>query len=90
MIGGWLGWLKGRFAMSGICMCVTGPPPGGVCVACGAVGPPMVYPPPLPYQPLPPAQGGCVPLKQLTEDDVRRIIREELDRAFHKSNEGRA
>lgn len=34
----------------GICMCVIGPPPGGRCEACGAVGAPLpivpLYPPP--------------------------------------------
>lgn len=24
----------------GICMCMSGPPPGGRCNACGAIGPP--------------------------------------------------
>lgn len=31
------------------------------------------------YQPLPPVFG-CAPLKALTEEDVRRIVREELER----------
>ena len=29
------------------------------------------------YQPLPPAPG-CIPRQQLTEEDVRRIVRDEL------------
>jgi hypothetical protein len=46
---------------------VIGPPPNGICGACGAAGPyyvgdPNFYPSPL------------------TADDVRRIIREELER----------
>lgn len=35
-----------------------------------------------PYSPNPPEQAfnpGCVPLKQMTEADVRRIVREELE-----------
>lgn len=41
------------------------------------------------YAPNPPEHAfnpGCTPLKQLTEDDVRRIIREELDRFGNKAN----
>ena len=32
---------------------------------------------PLRYAPMP-VQPGCTPLRQLTEDDVRRIVREEI------------
>ncbi len=34
------------------------------------------------YQPADRSDSGCRPLKQLTEEDVRRIVREELDRRF--------
>ena len=33
---------------------------------------------PLTYAPLPPDPEGCRPAKMLTEEDVRRIVREEL------------
>lgn len=72
---------RGRESMRGVCMCVCGPPAGGVCNACGAVGPPL------------PGQGCAPPLPTpvgtgtyhftptpLTAEDVRRIFREELER----------
>ncbi len=72
------------------CGCVMGPPAGGLCRACGAVGAPLpiqyLYPPvyaPMPYAP------GCAPTYGpicLTADDVRRIVREELERAASKPN----
>lgn len=55
-----------------VCGCVTGPPPNGVCNACGAVGPRTYDSEIGRYQFTP---------KPLTEEDVRRIIREELKRA---------
>lgn len=35
--------------MSGVCNCACGPPPGGVCNACGAVGPPLPGQSPPPF-----------------------------------------
>jgi hypothetical protein len=59
----------------GVCMCTTGPPPGGRCSACGAVGP-TIYDTPSPPPPTP--RVGRVEVAQLTEEDIRRIFREEL------------
>jgi hypothetical protein len=66
------------FKMTGICNCVCGPPRGGQCSACGAYGEPII-----PHGPAP------QPIfiwpqfypKQLTEEDLRRIIREEIKRS---------
>lgn len=70
----------------GICGCVTGPPPGGICGACGAWGvgyrPPYGPPDPLPSFTPGPVQ--FVPLP-LTGDDVRRIVREEIEAALTKA-----
>lgn len=69
--------------MKGICGCVTGPPPGGICNACGAWGvgyrPP--YEAPIPPQPFNPGPITFVPAP-LTADEVRKIVREELERAL--------
>ena len=66
--------------MMGVCGCVTGPPPGGICNACGAVGPGYA-PPGMPNPPV--YQRGFYEAPALTEEQVRRIIREELERASH-------
>lgn len=63
--------------MRGVCMCTCGPPAGGVCNACGAVGPALPgqqahYEPGRGFYSFTPAP--------LTADDVRRIFREELER----------
>lgn len=67
--------------MKGICGCVTGPPPGGICNACGAWGV-GYYPPgsPAPH-PMTPGPWTYMPTP-LTADEVRRIVREELERAL--------
>ena len=52
------------------CFCVNGPGPGG-CNACGAPG----WRNPAPPSFLPPS-------RSLSEDDVRRIVREEI--AYHE------
>lgn len=66
----------------GVCMCVTGPPAGGVCAACGAVGAPLPYPagPPAPA----PQPVGRVEVHHYpaSEDAIRRIVREEIARAL--------
>ena len=41
------------------------------------------------YVPMP-AQPGCTPLRQLTEDDVRRIVREEIAKTPNAPHEGPA
>lgn len=56
--------------MSGICGCVS-PPTHTKCMACGFD--------PRPVQPL--ETGRVVIREGLTEDDIRRIIREELERS---------
>jgi len=72
--------------MRGVCMCVTGPPAGGQCMACGAFGPPLPGPWPAPSAPRPYMPGPTVPApRPLSEEDVRRIIREELDRGKAKT-----
>lgn len=35
------------------------------------------------------SEPGCTPVKPLTEDDVRKIVREELARALQKGKSGR-
>lgn len=69
----------------GVCNCVGGPPPGGRCMACGIVGQPLYAPvpteawPPLP-QPAP--QVGKIVIEQVPSlDDIRKVIREEIERA---------
>jgi len=67
--------------MRGVCNCVCGPPPNGVCGACGAVGPQV---------PVRETQVVQTPIviwpqfypRQVTEEDVRRIIREEIMEAL--------
>lgn len=54
-----------------VCGCTIGPPVGGVCTACGAVGQP--WPQPVPH--LLPA---TAPIYILTEDRIREIVREEM------------
>lgn len=69
--------------MRGICMCVTGPPAGGVCNACGAVGPPLAGPnyPYAPWPPTPPPEPGrYYPPNPLTPEEVRKIVREEIEK----------
>lgn len=64
--------------MNGICGCVMGPPPGGRCNACGAVGPPLHYEPyPHPYDK---GHYTFTPTP-ITPEDIRRIVREEIERA---------
>jgi hypothetical protein len=61
---------------------VIGPPPNGICGACGAAGPYYVGDPnsyPMPSTPWQPGKIEFYP-SPLTADDVRRIIREELER----------
>ena len=60
--------------MKGVCGCSIGPPPGGICNACGTVGPPLPHDYGR-YQFTP---------NQLTEADIRRIVREELERALRE------
>jgi hypothetical protein len=76
--------------MRGICGCVTGPPPGGICNACGAWG--VGYNPPYGVPAQPPPNAPVVPYAApgpiqfipapLTADEVRKIVREELERAL--------
>lgn len=75
--------------MYGICGCVTGPPPGGICNACGAWGVGYVRPfgvpaQPPPNAPVPYAVPGPIQFvpTPLTAEDVRKIVREELERAI--------
>lgn len=72
--------------MNGICMCTSGPPAGGRCMACGAYGEPI----PSPYVPQPVVDRPIVmPATEihhhhhtgLTADEVREIVREELEKA---------
>lgn len=72
--------------MIGICMCVTGPPPGGICNACGAWG--VGYSPPYgaPQNPLPASDFKPGPIQfyiptPLTLEDIRKVVREELERS---------
>lgn len=80
------------------CMCVTGPPPGGICNACGAwgvgYGPPYGVPqPPPPNAPQPIQWPPAVTfvLAPLTAEEIRKIVREELERALsakqHRENQ---
>ena len=78
--------------MNGICMCVSGPPPGGICGACGAWGagyhPPYRAPQnPLPMPDFKPGPITFVPAP-LTADEVRKIVREELERAGMGKSDG--
>lgn len=70
----------------GVCNCVGGPPPHGICGACGIAGP--YYVPP----------GGVSPSRDslphgtttfiqtgVTEEQVRKIVRQEIERAAKKS-----
>lgn len=74
--------------MHGICGCVTGPPPGGICNACGAWGVGYVPPFGVPAQPPPNAPNPFMPgplqwvPAPLTAEEVRKIVREELERAL--------
>jgi hypothetical protein len=80
----------------GVCMCTCGPPPGGVCRACGMVGPPL--PSPQPYQPprwfpvvpnTPPAPGQVTIIQSPSVEQIRQIVREELDRDAGDKQEDR-
>ncbi len=62
--------------MRGVCMCTTGPPPGGRCSVCGIAGEPL-YKPGGPVQP--PRE---ILVHGLTEARVREIVREELQYAI--------
>lgn len=64
-----------------ICGCVTGPPPFGICNACGAVGSHYRGPETVPTNP--PLQPGKVEFwpQPMTAEEIRRIVREELERS---------
>lgn len=62
-----------------VCGCTIGPPAGGVCNACGAVGAPLPHQ--HQYAPyITPPLRACEPIYILTEDRIREIVREEMAR----------
>lgn len=68
----------------GVCNCVGGPPAYGICGACGIAG--AYYTPPGSQQPTAQPQTGTLIIREgLTEDQVRKIIREELANAAKKA-----
>ena len=63
-------------AMMRPCHCVTGPPAGGVCTACGAVGPPL---PSIERIPHTDEQFSLNPgIERLMREAIKEIIRDEL------------
>lgn len=77
-----------------VCNCTIGPPPWPEkCNACGASsgyvftpGPPFA-PQPFPIGPQYPSDGRRRPARYVTEDDVRRIVREEIAKSQEPRNE---
>jgi len=69
-----------------VCGCISGPPPGGICNACGAWGvgyrPP--YEAPLPPQPSPWPPGVHFVPAPMTGEEIRKIVREELERVLQQ------